>query len=135
MTNTTCDSCRLEFDEDELENCTPEGESEQFWCCSNCADANREWIKTEEQASIDQEAMELGDGEFFVVRTAFHGGGIIGNPNEPLDARRAIERKRWYQEGDCTCGCAGIIRADELGDLETQERNRSLTKNPYALTR
>jgi hypothetical protein len=69
---------------------------------------------------------------WYVVRTAFHGGGIISTHGTLGAAHRAC---RAWAAGDCTCGCAGVVEAADYNGLETQDRNQSWSHNPYALTR
>lgn len=71
-----------------------------------------------------------GGPHWVVVKTAFHGGGIISRHYTEKAAQDAADR---YQIGDCICGCAGVLRRDHLDGLESLDRNTSYTHNPYAL--
>lgn len=71
-----------------------------------------------------------GGPHWAVVRTAFHGGGIVSRHYTDAAAHKAAKR---IATGDCTCGCAGVVRRDRLADLESVDRNSSWTHDPYAL--
>jgi hypothetical protein len=51
---------------------------------------------------------------YYVVRTKFHGGGIVSRHR--VEAR-ADEAARRYSRGGCCCGCAGVVTADEYDTL------------------
>jgi hypothetical protein len=68
----------------------------------------------------------------YVVRTAFHGGGLRSRHRSEGAAERATIRARI---GDCVCGCAVVVAAIDYPTLETQDRNQSWSHNPYAPTR
>jgi len=48
--------------------------------------------------------------KFYVVRTAFHGGGIVSKHKTIERARQALSIAR---TGDCTCGCAGVVAVED----------------------
>jgi hypothetical protein len=57
---------------------------------------------------------------WLLVRTSFHGGGIISQHRTEKAAKRAAgrdgrERDRLF--GHCECGCAGVIRRDQYDRL------------------
>lgn len=69
-------------------------------------------------------------GPWRLVRSRFHGGGEISQHRSPLAAARALAA---YTAGtDCTCGCAGIVAAED--QLPGQECNDKNGYSPYALT-
>ncbi len=63
----------------------------------------------------------------YVVRTAFHSGGIVSKHK----SRKAAERsaKRWTGNTECQCGCCGVVPAEELSLLVAATDARS----PYTL--
>ena len=69
---------------------------------------------------------------YYVVKTAFHGGGVVSWHRTQPGAERAA---RAWASPSCTCGCAGVVSAKEYDNLESQDHNQCWTKNPYALTR
>lgn len=44
-----------------------------------------------------------------VIRTAFHGGGIVSSHSRLDLAHKALKKQ---QRGDCVCGCVGIVNFD-----------------------
>lgn len=64
----------------------------------------------------------------YVVRTAFHGGGVVSRHRTREAAERAAAR---YRRGDCTCGCAQVIPAEQYEALP--EAMSALS--PYAAAR
>ena len=81
-----------------------------------------------EDAGIDDATAKRGRPAFpwLVVRTAFHGGGIVSRhrTREAADARRDT-----YASGGCTCGCAVVVAASEYNAL------RVTSDSPYAAAR
>lgn len=69
---------------------------------------------------------------YYVVKTAFHGGGIVSWHRTEKGAEKAAHA---WKISSCTCGCAGVVSVKEYEGLESQDRNQSWSKNPYALTR
>ena len=57
----------------------------------------------------------------YVVRTAFHGGGIISRHRSRRAAEDALERgKRAHMqnlEGKCLCGYGFVVASDDYYDL------------------
>jgi len=68
--------------------------------------------------------------KYYVVRTAFHGGGIV---SRHLSRERAEAAARRYRAKDCICGCAGVFSDEEYEQLETLDENQRHSHNPYAL--
>ena len=66
-------------------------------------------------------------GPWLVVRTAYHGGGIVSRHRQILRALAVIKR---YPCGDCTCGCVGIVLAADYESLRDAN-----TASPYELAR
>jgi hypothetical protein len=65
---------------------------------------------------------------YYVVATAFHGGGLISRHH----SRAAAERKAsLWKSKECVCGCCGIVTAAEYDKLPLHTETRS----PYALAR
>lgn len=52
---------------------------------------------------------------YYVVKTKFHGGGIVSK-HRTLRAAKAAA-KGWKAES-CTCGCCGVVTAAEYDDLQ-----------------
>lgn len=52
---------------------------------------------------------------FAVVRTAFHGGGVLSRHRKLARAEVAAERYR--KLGNCCCGCARVIEMTHLREL------------------
>lgn len=63
---------------------------------------------------------------FYVVRTAFHGGGIVSRHTTRELAEAAARR---YASKDCSCGCCGVVAAADYASLP----NISSSPSPYAL--
>jgi hypothetical protein len=61
-----------------------------------------------------------------VVRTAFHGGGIVSRHTTEVLAERAAQR---YAMADCECGCAGVLPLEEVDALPSHID----IQDPYAL--
>jgi len=79
------------------------------------------------RTSLEQLAEDYGlnaTGPWALVRTAFHGGGLISTHKT---ATRAVEKAR-QNRSDCTCGCVVVVLASKLNDLPTADA----TQNPYA---
>lgn len=69
-------------------------------------------------------------GPWRLMATRFHGGGEISRHRSPLAAAKALLR---HTAGtDCTCGCAGIVAAEDK--LPGSETNNANGYSPYALT-
>lgn len=81
---------------------------------------------------LEQEDGDIWGERWVVYRTSFHGGGRLSIHKNAILAIRAMRRRRI---GGCTCGCAGVLPLRLESQLETQDRNQSLTHDPYALTR
>ena len=62
------------------------------------------------------------NAKFAVVKTAFHGGGIVSYHNS-LD--EALKSERKYASGDCTCGCCRVIPITGEAQKELFERGYS----------
>lgn len=65
--------------------------------------------------------------KWYVVATAFHGGGISSRHRSEAAAEKAASKHR----GTCTCGCVGVISAEDYENLRTADKCTS----PYALAR
>lgn len=64
-------------------------------------------------------------GPYLVVRTAFHGGGIVSRHRTLKRAGLAAAK---YGRGECKCGCCHIVAASEYEALPYAQDCRS----PYA---
>lgn len=62
----------------------------------------------------------------YVVRTAFHNGGIVSRHRSAEAAERAAAK---YAFTGCTCGCASVVAAADYDTLP------AAGTNPYAITR
>lgn len=62
--------------------------------------------------------------KFAVVRTAFHGGGVVKFTNSIAVAER-IERVVKKHNSDCTCGCCEIVAVNKTGRKELYEHYKS----------
>jgi hypothetical protein len=69
-------------------------------------------------------------GPWNVVRTRFHGGGIVSTHRSLLAALRAARKQTI---SGCTCGCCGVVPASQ--ELPGVETNNSNGYSPYSLTR
>ena len=63
-----------------------------------------------------------------VVRTAYHGGGIVSRHRSPEAAERAARRQR---VPDCVCKCAVVILAADVDALPYATD----AKTPYSAAR
>ena len=59
------------------------------------------------------------NSKFAVVKTAFHGGGVISYHNS---LEEAIKSDRKYSSGGCICGCCRVIPVTEEARKELFER-------------
>lgn len=59
------------------------------------------------------------NSKFAVVKTSFHGGGIISFHNSLAEAEKAEHN---HQSGDCQCGCCGIVPVNVEGAAELKQR-------------
>ena len=59
------------------------------------------------------------NARFAVVKTAFHGGGVISYHNS---LEEALKSDRKYSSGGCTCGCCRVIPITEEARKELFER-------------
>ena len=50
--------------------------------------------------------MKIEDARYAVVRSAFHGGGLISLHKSFFQALRSLRKSKF---SDCQCGCAGIV--------------------------
>lgn len=64
--------------------------------------------------------------EYFAVKTAFHGGGIISRHSTRELAEAACRR---FKMTDCTCGCCGVILVKDYYNLP----NSIDIQDPYSL--
>ena len=63
---------------------------------------------------------------FWLVKTAFHGGGLISKHSTIELAEKA--QSKWNM-GECKCGCSGIVSPDEFDNLDLAMN----LSDPYAL--
>ena len=61
------------------------------------------------------------NSKFAVVKTAFHGGGVISYHNS-LEKALKVDKK--FSSGSCICGCCRVI-------LITEEARKELSKKGY----
>jgi hypothetical protein len=66
--------------------------------------------------------------KYVLVRTKFHGGGLISSHRSLEAAERA---QRQYRKTDCTCGCARIVSREEYDALPSSIDVQS----PYSAAR
>jgi len=66
--------------------------------------------------------------KYILVRTQFHGGGLISTHRSQEAAERA---RRKYRMSDCVCGCAVIVSREEYDNL----RSSIDIQSPYAPAR
>ena len=52
---------------------------------------------------------------YYLVRTAYHGGGIVSRHSTPELAERALQRR--YGKTTCGCGCAVVVQAADYDSL------------------
>ncbi len=63
---------------------------------------------------------------YYVVRTAFHGGGVVSQHRCLAAAYRSADK---HSRGECTCGCCDVIPASSFRDLSWAAD----TPDPYTL--
>lgn len=80
----------------------------------------------EKNARTDQTNRETQRYPWLVVRTAFHGGGIVSRHRYERTANAAALR---YASKHCECGCAGVVAAADYDSLPVH----SEVSSPYAL--
>jgi hypothetical protein len=98
--------------------------------------ALREWWDyngsqwTEPVDEPDDELVDEPDSEhqFSIVRTAFHGGGVIGYAISEESAKQHIASL--LAGCDCTCGCYGVCPVGELEGLPVGDGKQH---SPYSL--
>ncbi len=56
-------------------------------------------------------------GPYLVVRSAFHGGGIVSRHRSLKAAARAVVEER---NAECCCGCAGIVPASREDEIPSR---------------
>jgi len=56
--------------------------------------------------------------KFYVVRTAFHGGGIVSRHQSLQGATQAMLR---YRGSNCECTCAGVVSQKAFEALPSHE--------------
>ena len=66
-------------------------------------------------------------GPWLVVRTAYHGGGIVSHHRQIM---RAIAAMRRLSNPECYCDCVGIVLAADYESLRDAN-----TASPYELAR
>ena len=59
------------------------------------------------------------NARFAVVKTAFHGGGVISYHNSVVEAIKADKK---FSSGSCICGCCRVIPITEEARKELFER-------------
>ena len=59
------------------------------------------------------------NAKFAVVKTAFHGGGVISYHNSLTEA---LKSERKYASGGCICGCCRVIPITEEAREELSEQ-------------
>jgi hypothetical protein len=57
---------------------------------------------------------------FALVRTSFHGGGIVSHHKTEKGAQWALWRA--FGDSECSCGCAVAVPVADLGSLPTADR-------------
>lgn len=68
------------------------------------------------------------NANFAVVKTAFHGGGILSLHVSAEAAERAARR---FRQRDCTCGCCRVVTVAELADVPEYDG----TQKPYDIAK
>jgi len=125
----TCESCQAE----DVELIRLDNEygirGINFRVCDECLESIKSDYEDSENDSTRKEVEESGPGPWRVVKTRFHGGGIIV---ESGDIDVIVSALRKFRSGDCVCGCAGVVSCDT--DLPGTEQNDRNGYSPYALT-
>lgn len=70
------------------------------------------------------------DFAFYLMRTAFHGGGVVSRHLSQLTAER--KRAKVLSRTECTCGCVVVVPAQEYASLPLVGSDAS---TPYAAAR
>jgi sugar (pentulose or hexulose) kinase len=72
---------------------------------------------------------QIKDYPYYVVRTAFHGGGVVSRHWSQDAANKSA--RRFAGDGSCACGCAVALAAEDYTRLPYAETE----SNPYAAAR
>lgn len=100
-----------------------------FCVCDECLSSLQSSFEEEENDRIREIILESGEGPWKLIRTRFHGGGIILETDDIDEMIRAYRRDH---DTDCTCGCSMVFPVGtELVGTETNDRNGY---SPYAFT-
>jgi len=129
MKTGTCESCGAENqDLNRLDNEYDCGVN--FCVCDDCLETIKSDFEDSQNELVRKEVEEVSEtGPWKVVKTRFHGGGIL---LESDNIDEIIESVRNYRSGDCVCGCCGVIAAGaQLCGTETNDHNGY---SPYQLT-
>lgn len=68
------------------------------------------------------------NAKFAVVKTAFHGGGIL---SLHISAEAAERAARKYKQNDCKCGCCRVVPITELAAVPEYDG----TQKPYDIAK
>lgn len=68
------------------------------------------------------------NARFAVVKTAFHGGGVISYHYSADQADRAARK---FRQPDCSCGCCRVVPVAELATIPEYDG----TQKPYDLAK
>jgi hypothetical protein len=79
------------------------------------------------QNIVEIEDTSSPDGEFLLVQTRFHGGGIVSRHATRESALAAAYAYR--RDTDCVCGCCGVLTMDAYAALDED----SPSTNPYRI--
>jgi hypothetical protein len=111
-----CESCKSFQTEEEILAADPAAYPDNFpAACCKCGSQN----------IVEIEDTSSPDGEFLLVQTRFHGGGIISRHTTRESADAAAYRYRSVRS--CVCGCCGVLTMDEYADLSEE------CSNPYRI--
>lgn len=84
------------------------------------------WTPPVERPDVEPDDERI-EGGFAMVRTAFHGGGLIGWFPDEETADAWVDYK--LQGSDCKCGCYCVVSDEDFDKLPT---NANDLRDPYA---
>ncbi len=68
----------------------------------------------------------MKNAKYAVVRTAFHGGGIISLHKSLAAAEKSVKK---YKNSECSCGCCAVIPITAQAREEMPERGHDVCDN------
>ena len=72
--------------------------------------------------------LNVNNASYAVVKTAFHGGGILSLHVSAEAAEKAAKR---FKSADCTCGCCRVVPVTELDTVPEYDG----TQRPYDIAK